>query len=578
MSENSAMFKYDEYGNTREIYVYDSGSGVHANAFVNKGTAFTFEERKRLGLVSMLPPSPRTLEHQVENSRLKIANKENDIERFIYIRSLFDRNVTLGHALIRSDIARYMSIIYTPTVGLACQHFSSMFRSANGLHFYPGNIEYAEDVLRRFQNRDIRVAVVTDNQGILGIGDQGAGGIAICVGKLMLYTQGAGIAPWHCLPISLDVGTDNEDLLNDNEYLGWRHKRITGDQYIDFVQRFARAFRNVFPNALCQWEDFSKQNAFAIRDTYLHDLISFNDDIQGTGAVALAGVLAAMRVKKERLADQVFLIHGAGAGGVGIAEQIQTALCEEGLSAAEANARILTLDSRGLITTDRELLPYKVKFARDSASLDWLKEEQDLRLENVVKKAGVTVLIGTSGQSGCFDHGIIDSVLEHTDRPVVMPLSNPTDHAEAIPSDLYRWTDGRVLMATGSPFPDLFQDGKPYRIGQSNNVFVFPGMGLGVLASGAREVKPEFFTAAARAVADCVSKEDLNQGILLPPVTTLADVSLKVAQAVGESAIQLGVSRNCAFSTFQHQNDPTRLRELIRKIRWAPDYLPLVAM
>ncbi|HHD57195.1 MAG TPA: NAD-dependent malic enzyme, partial [Desulfobulbaceae bacterium] len=516
MSENSAIFKYDEYGNTREIYVYDSGTSIHGNAFINKGTAFTFEERKRLGLISMLPPATRSLEDQVENSRYKVENKNSDIERFIYIRSLFDRNVTLAHALIKSDIARYMSIIYTPTVGLACQHFSSMFRSANGLHFYPGNIEYAEDVLRRFQTRDIRVAVVTDNQGILGIGDQGAGGIAICVGKLMLYTQGAGIAPWHCLPISLDVGTDNQDLLNDDEYLGWRHPRIRGDEYINFVQRFARAFRHVFPNALCQWEDFSKQNAFAIRDSYLHDLISFNDDIQGTGAVALAGMLAAMRLKKESLRDQVYLIHGAGAGGVGIAEQIKTALLEEGLSKEEALARIFALDSRGLITTDRDLLPYKQKFAKDPASLEWLKEDADLHLENVIKKAKVTVLIGTSGQAGCFIHEVIDSMMKNSDRPVIMPLSNPTDHAEAIPADVYRWTDWRALVATGSPFPDVEYGGKTYRVGQANNVFVFPGVGLGTLASGAREVRPEFFTAAARAVAGAVTTQQLQQGALLP--------------------------------------------------------------
>ncbi len=578
MPENSAMFKYDEYGNTREIYVYDSGSGIHSNAFINKGTAFTFEERRQLGLISTLPPASRSLEHQVENSRYKVENKENDIERFIYIRSLFDRNVTLAHALIRSDIARYMSIIYTPTVGLACQHYSSMFRSANGLHFYPGNIEYAEDVLRRFQQRDIRVAVVTDNQGILWIGDQGAGGIAICVGKLMLYTQGAGIAPWHCLPISLDVGTNNKELLADDEYLGWRHPRITGDEYINFVQRFARAFRNVFPNALCQWEDFSKQNAFAIRDAYLHDLISFNDDIQGTGAVALAGILAAMRVKKESLNDQVFLIHGAGAGGVGIAEQVQTALCEQGLSEEQARDRIFALDSRGLITTDRDLDPYKVKFAKDAASLEWVKEDGELRLENVVSKAKVTVMIGTSGQPGCFDHGIVDSVMQNTNMPVIMPLSNPTDYSEAIPADLYRWTGGRVLVATGSPFPDVLLNGKSYRVGQANNVFIFPGVGLGVLASGARQVRPEFFTAAAAAVADFVSKEELSHGALLPPVTSLAEVSLKVAQAVGESAIKLGVSRNCAFSSFQHQNDPARLRELIRKMFWIPEYPPLVPM
>jgi len=578
MSENSAQFKFDEYGNTREIYVYTSGSEVHGNAFINKGTAFTRDERLRLGMTAMLPPAVRGLEDQVANSRNKVLNKDSDIERFIYIRSLFDRNVTLAHALIKSDIARYMSIIYTPTVALACQNYSSMFRSANGLHFYPGNIEHAEDVLRRFQQRDIRVAVVTDNQGVLGIGDQGAGGIAICVGKLMLYTQGAGIAPWHCLPISLDVGTDNELLLNDDEYLGWRHKRITGDRYVDFIQRFARAFRNVFPNALCQWEDFSKQNAFAIRDAYLHDLISFNDDIQGTGAVALASIFTAMKLKREKLSDQVFLIYGAGAGGIGIAEQIETALCEEGMDTEDARARIFALDSMGLITTDRDLLPYKQKFAKEPASLVWLKEEKDLNLEQVVKKAGVTVLIGTSGKGGCFNREVVNSMLDNTDRPVIMPLSNPTDHAEAVPADLYHWSHGQALVGTGSPFPDVSYNNTFYRISQANNVFVFPGVGLGVIASGASEVLPEFFTAAAKAVSACIDKDAMASGALLPPVTELARVSLKVAQAVGESAIKSGVSRRCAFSVFQHENDPVRLQELIYKMRWQPHYLPLVAM
>jgi malate dehydrogenase (oxaloacetate-decarboxylating) len=578
MPGNSARFKYDEYGKTREIYVYASGLSLHSDPFVNRGTAFTNDERQRLGLVAMLPPAVRSLEDQVENSRLKVEDKSSDIERFVYIRSLFDRNVTLAHALIKSDISRYMSLIYTPTVGYACQQYSSMFRSANGLHFHPGNIDQAENVLRRFQQRDIRVAVVTDNQGILGLGDQGAGGIAICLGKLMLYTQGAGIAPWHCLPISLDVGTNNEALLNDHEYLGWRHKRIAGDQYIDFIQRFARAFRNVFPSALCQWEDFSKQNAFAIRDTFLHDLISFNDDIQGTGAVALAAIYTAMRIKQESLAQQKFLIHGAGAGGIGIAEQILIALCAEGVPEEKARQQIFTLDSQGLITTDRDLLPYKQKFAQDPAGLDWLKEEQDGHLENVVKKAGITVLIGTSGQPGCFSKEVILSLLKHTDQPVIMPLSNPTDHAEAVPANIYSWTSGRALIGTGSPFPDVLYKGRAFPVAQANNVFIFPGVGLGTLVSGAREVQPEFFTAAAGAVSSCVKSTEMQNGVLLPPVTDLAQVSLKVAQAVGETAINAGISRPCAFSTFQHQNDPVRLQKLIRNFRWQPTYLPLVAM
>jgi malate dehydrogenase (oxaloacetate-decarboxylating) len=578
MSENSALFKYDEYGNTREIYVYAGGMSLHADPFINRGTAFTDDERQRLGLVAMLPPAVRSLEQQVENSRVKVEAKESDIERFVYIRSLFDRNVTLAHALIRSDISRYMSIIYTPTVGYACQQYSSMFRSANGLHFHPGNIDQAENVLRRFQQRDIRVAVVTDNQGILGLGDQGAGGIAICLGKLMLYTQGAGIAPWHCLPISLDVGTNNEALLNDHEYLGWRHRRITGDQYIDFIRRFARAFRNVFPSALCQWEDFSKQNAFAIRDTFLHDLISFNDDIQGTGAIALAAIYTAMRIKQEPLVKQKFLIHGAGAGGIGIAGQIMVALCAQGMSEDDARQQIFTLDSQGLITTDRKLLPYKQKFAQNSAGLDWLREEQDGQLENVVRKAGITVLIGTSGQPGCFSKEVVLALLEHTDRPVIMPLSNPTDHAEAVPADLYSWTNGRALIGTGSPFPDIMFEGRAFSVAQANNVFVFPGVGLGTLVSGSRAVLPEFFTAAAGAISSCVSPVAMKSGALLPPVTDLAQVSLKVAQAVGEAAIAAGVSRSCAFSDFQHHNDPVRLQRLIRHFRWQPAYLPLVAM
>ena len=578
MSESQYGFKYDEYGNTREILVYASGAIVNNISYVNKGTAFNLAERKRLGLEAALPPAVRSMEHQVENSRIKVNSKNLPIEKFIYVRSLFDRNVALAHALIKSDIENLMGIIYTPTVGLAVQQYSSMFRQANGLHFYPGNIDQAEDILRRYLHRDIRVAVVTDNQGILGIGDQGAGGIAICLGKLMLYTQGAGVAPWHCLPISLDVGTNNEALLADNDYLGWRHHRLSGAEYLDFIGRFACAFRNVFPNALCQWEDFSKQNAFAIRDSYLHDLISFNDDIQGTGAVTLSGILTAMRIKLEKLEDQVFLVHGAGAGGVGVAEQIGVALVEAGLSEEEAKERIFTLDSRGVVTTDRKIEEYKLKFAKDKEKIPWLQDPANLSLLEAVKEAGVTVLIGTSGQGGCFTKEVVEAMAENSDRPVIMPLSNPTSMTEALPEDIYRWTDGKALVATGSPFDPVSHNGITHRIGQCNNVFVFPGVGLGVLGSGAREVLPQFFTAAAHAVSSCVSKAEMNEGCLVPPVDTLKDVSAKVALAVAMSAVKNGVSRPCVFSTFQHEGDEARMNELLRKMRWDPEYLPIVAM
>lgn len=578
MSENHYAFKFDEYGNTREILIYASGAIVSSIPFVNKGTAFTKAERRRLGLEAALPPTVRTLEHQVENSMIKVNSKTDPIEKFIYIRSLFDRNVTLAHALIKSDIERLMGIIYTPTVGLAVQQYSSMFRQANGLHFYPENIDRAEDVLRRYLHRDIRVAVVTDNQGILGIGDQGAGGIAICLGKLMLYTQGAGIAPWHCLPISLDVGTDNEALLNDNDYLGWRHHRLRGEEYLDFIRRFARAFRNVFPNALCQWEDFSKQNAFAIRDTYLHDLISFNDDIQGTGAVTLAAILTAMKIKKSKLGEQVFLIHGAGAGGVGVAEQIEAALLATGMDAADARSRIYTLDSRGVVTTDRDIEPYKQKFAKDKKAISWLQKKGNHDLAQVVKHAGVTVLIGTSGQGGCFTEEVVRQMMANTERPVIMPLSNPTIMAEAVPADIYAWTNGKALVATGSPFAPDMVGGQLRHTGQCNNVFVFPGMGLGVLASGAREVRPSFFTAAAHAVSDCVSRAEREEGMLVPAVSTLKAVSAKVALAVAMAAVSEGVDRPCVYSTFQHNQDEVRMKQLISKMRWNPQYLPLVGM
>ena len=577
MPHNSYRFNYDEFGNTKEIVVLARGLGVADNSYTNKGTAFTEEERDLLELHGTLPPSVRGLEQQIENSRVAIAKKENDIEKFIYIRSLFDRNVTLAHAFIASDIESYMPIIYTPTVGEACRHYSSMFRKAHGLHFYPGNIDRAREILTSIGQRQVRVAVVTDNQGILGIGDQGAGGIAICVGKLMLYTQGAGIAPWHCLPISLDVGTDNPALLDDPNYLGWRHARLKGDDYIEFVQRFAKAFKEVFPHALCQWEDFSKQNAFAIRDTYLHDLISFNDDIQGTGAITLAAILAAMKIKKEEMKEQRYLIHGAGAGGVGIAEQIEAALLEEGLSAAQARELIYTVDSRGLVTSNRRLDPYKEKFAKNPADLPWYREDQDGNLLNVIKQSKTTVLIGTSGQYGCFDHEVVKAMLANCPQPIILPLSNPTANIEALPTDLEEWTAGRALVATGSPFAPLQRAGRKVRVGQCNNVFIFPGVGLGVLAAGAREVLPEFFTAAARAVAEQVNPAELQDGVLMPEVKNLRKVSRRVAQAVGESAIAAGIAGPCAFSTFQHENDPERLARLIDGMYWRPSYLPLVA-
>jgi malate dehydrogenase (oxaloacetate-decarboxylating) len=568
-------FKYNKFGGTEKLIAKESGFVLQQDHYINRGTAFTTEERDDLGLSGALPPQPRTLDQQILNSVIKVDEKQDDVEKYIYIRSLFDRNVTLAHALISSNITKYMSIIYTPTVGLVCQRYSSIFRHANGIHLYPGNIHKAEEILRQYAYRDIRVAVVTDNQGILGIGDQGTGGIAICLGKLMLYTQGAGIAPWHCLPISLDIGTDNQLLLQDKNYLGWREKRLTGQEFLEFIDIFATAFKKVFPHSLCQWEDFSKQNAFAVRDKYVDKMISFNDDIQGTGAITLSTIIAAMRIKKEQLTDQVFLIHGAGAGGIGVAEQIYVALTEAGLNSKEALARVFTTDSKGLVISNSQHPAYKDKFSKSSADFPWITTLKRDCLQDVINQAKVTVLIGTSGQPGSFTKDIIQAVLANTDRPMILPLSNPTQKCEATPEEIIHWTEGKALIATGSPFSPVIYQNTSYSIAQCNNVFVFPGVGLGVIGSGATKVHPSFFTAAAHAVAEQIPEHDLDKGQLLPQITQLKKVSMAVALAVGEKALAEDSNLQCRFSTFQHNGDPVKLKSILNHMHWSPSYLPI---
>jgi len=578
MSANLYRFKYDEYGNSREIITYASGDSACSCSYINKGTAFNNQEREQLSLQGALPPGLRCLEDQVENSRMKVNGKNDDIEKYIFIRSLFDRNVTLAHALIESDIEYFMKLIYTPTVNMAVQKYSSMFRQANGLHFYPGNIDRAEDILRRFAHRDTRVAVVTDNQGVLGIGDQGAGGIAVCLGKLMLYTQGAGIAPWHCLPVSLDVGTDNENLLADKQYLGWRHNRLEGEKYLSFIGRFVRAFRNVFPSALCQWEDFFQHNAFSIHDAFVDEVISFNDDIQGTGAVTLAAILSAIKIKKESLAQQVFLIQGAGVGGIGIGEQIFNCLQYYGLSSQEASDRIFIIDSEGLITKDCKLEFYKNKFAKDPEQFPWIKDIGKEDNLTIVKKSGTTVLIGTSGQEFCFRKEVIGAIKNNTSQPLLLPLFHHIRTPETFCENMNEWISDGALVARSGSCASMDGMSDKFKMSQCNNVFVFPGVGLGVLASGAGEVLPEFFTAAAHAISDMLTQEELQQGLFMPELKNIRQVGKKVALAVAMSAVENGVSRPCVYSDFQHNNDELRMKRLIDNIRWKPEYLPLVPM
>lgn len=577
MSKIQYKFKYDEYGNTREIIVYGSGSAVSSISFVNKGTAFNKAERIKLGLQGSLPPGIRSLEEQVENTQRIVDAKIDDIERFIFVRALFDRNVTLAHALIRSDLEKYMGIVYTPTIDLAVQKFSSLYRQASGLHFYPDNIDMAEDILRRYLHRDIRVAVVTDNQGIPGMGDQGAGGIALCLGKLMLYSQGAGIAPWHCLPISLDVGTDNEELLNDKSYLGWRSKRLKGEEYLSFIGRFVRAFRNVFPDALCQWENLSDHNAISIRDAFADEIITFNDNIQGTGAVALSAILSAIRAKNEKLTDQKFLIMGANTTGVGVCEQLEIALQEEGCDKQQARNLIFLADENGIITTTRPKEYYLKKFAKDPKTFKWLSEE-GISLSDAVEKSGATVFLNTSAGDRCLEKGHVVSMLQNTAKPVVLPLYSQPEASRQCVENVIKWSEGKALIACGFPFNNLEYDGKKYNVSQGNNILIFPGVALGVLASGAREILPEFFTAAARAVCRLVPRDDIDNGLLLPAVADLDKVCKAVALAVAMCAVEHGISRPCVFSSFQHEGEEARMRELINRMRWEPNYLPIVPM
>ncbi len=578
MSSNLYRFRYDEYGSTEEIIVYANGESARSSRFINKGTAFNSEERKSIGLEATLPPSVRSLADQVASCQRLVDDKDNDIERYIFLRSLFNRNVTLAHALIRTDIEKYIKLIYTPTIALAVQQYSSMFRQANGLHFYPGNIDRAEDILRRFACRDIRLAVVTDNHGILGLGDQGAGGIAVCLGKLMIYTQGAGIAPWHCLPISLDVGTNNEQLLADKNYLGWRQKRLEGEEYLSFVGRFVRAFRNVFPNALCQWEDFSPKTAFSILDAFEDELISFNDDIQGMGAIAASAILSAAKVRNVSFEDQVFLIHGSGTGGIGIARTIFDILRSRGLSEEEACEKIYVIARDGLVSTKKEYPYYKRQFCKNPDRHPWMNALEANDVATIIEKARVTVLIGTTGHEFFFNEDTVTAIKKNCDRPLIMPLFQHVSTSAELCRRIVKWSQEGVLFATGNPCSTMDELAKAPGISQCNNALMYPGIALGVLAAGASEIVPEFFIEAAMAISDMLTEEQLKAGKVMPSLGELRNVAKSVALAVALCAVEKGLSRPCVFSDFQPNGDASRMARLIDRIRWRPEYLPLTPM
>ena len=530
----------------RSVRVPYRGQELLNNPRYNKGSAFTAEERIALAIEGLLPAHISSIEQQIERSYRNTMKKTDPLDRYIGLVALQDRNETLFYRLLVEYVEEMLPIVYTPTVGLACQKFSHMYRRMRGLWITPEHRGRIDRVLSHAPSQDVRLIVVTDNERILGLGDQGAGGIAISIGKVMLYTVGAGIHPSQTLPISLDVGTDNPLLLEDDMYLGWRQRRLRGQEYDDFVEEFVTAVQKRFPKALLQWEDFSKERAFALLERYRHRLLSFNDDIQGTSAVGAAAILTGARATGTPLAEQRVLIVGGGAAGIGIARQFRGLLQKAGIEGDALRRAIIVMDSGGLLHTGRPSHePAKQDFAWpvEMAKAQGLPLEKPQDMEAIVTAFRPTALIGVTGQAKMFTQNLVTAMARYVRRPVILPLSNPTSQCEAEPADLIAWTEGRALVATGSPFDPVHWQGGTIRIGQANNVFVFPGVGLASLLAECREVTDGMFTAAAEELARNVSDEDLAGGSLFPRLRDLRQISTHIAQAVAQQAAKEGVGR-----------------------------------
>ena len=532
----------------------------------NKDAAFTRAERRKLGIEGLLPPAVLTIQQQVAMELEHIFQKRDPLEQYIGLIALLDRNEVLFYRLLVENLERLTPIIYTPTVGLACQQYSHIYRRPRGLFLCPDDRGQIAQRLRNFSQRDIRLIVVTDNERILGLGDQGAGGMAIPVGKLVLYSAGAGIHPALTLPISLDVGTDNSALASDPYYLGYRGRRLRGPEYDSFVEEFVRAVKNVFPRALLQWEDFKKANAFRLLGRYAGRLPSFNDDIQGTSAVTLAGILTGLRLIGRPLREQRVLLAGSGAAGVGIGRLLRTALIADGLTEAEARQRQVFMDSGGLVwegRSDLEEHKREVALRKDDLAAVGLSSPPPDSLEMLIRAVRPTVLIGTTGQPGDFTPSAIRAMADHCERPIILPLSNPTSKAECTPSEALQHSDGRALVATGSPFEPVMFQGRKYVIGQCNNAFVFPGVGLGVLLSEASRVTDSMFLAAARALAEFTITHAASDNCLYPSLRDLRAVSRLIAFHVAKTARDEG---------FGQSLDDKALHAAIEEFCWFPEY------
>jgi malate dehydrogenase (oxaloacetate-decarboxylating) len=553
---------------TGELYlpVEERGRQLLEEPLLNKGSAFTTEERDALELRGLLPYATSTMENHLARVRTQWENKSTSLEKHIFMASLQNRNETLFHRFILENLEEVVPIIYTPTVAEACRYWSRIFRQARGIYINPDDRGQIARALRASAIRDAAVVVVTDNERILGIGDQGCGGMGIPIGKLALYTVAAGIHPSQCVPVCLDVGTNNESLLADPLYLGWPRRRLRDEEYDSLIEEFVMAVKEVFPDALLQWEDFANSTSFRNLERYRDVICSFNDDIEGTAAMVAAGLRVALRRIGGRLGDQVYTIYGGGSAGTGIYRHLAVEMEREGFSPDEAAARLFVIDQQGLLVEGDKGLDDRMRtiaIKRDIVN-GWRVKGDRITLEQVVEHARSTVLIGVSGQAGSFTEPIIRSMSANTPHPIVMPLSNPTANAEALPVDILEWSEGRALVATGSPFPDVLTGTTRHRIGQANNMFIFPGIGLGVIVSRARKVTQNMFLAAADALAGFISEEMLQQGALYPPITLAREVSHRVAHAVAAQAVAEGVAAAPCVD----------IEGTISRAMWYPAYLP----
>ena len=546
-----------------------TGIWLLQNPSTNQATAFDRAQRDELRLRGMLPYRVTTLEQQAIAAIGQIRAKSSPLEKYIGMASLHDRNEVLFYRVLVDNIAELMPIVYTPTVGEACQKFSQIYRTARGLWITPDDVHDIPRVLRNSPYHDIRLIVATDNERILGLGDQGVGGMGIPIGKLALYVAGAGIHPSKCLPISLDVGTDNPALLADPLYLGYPKPRLRGREYDAFIEAFVRGVREVYPKAVLQWEDFHKDRAFVLQQRYAKRLPSFNDDIQGTASVVLGGILAALRITKQRMADQRFVFVGAGSACSGIAQLCALAQRVDGATEAMIRRAIFVFDSHGLLHDARSIeSPHKRELATPGAVLAEYGLDPNIPLTplDVIRAVKPTVLIGATARAGTFTQQMLESMAQHVQRPIVLPLSNPTSKAECTAEEAIRWTGGSAIVATGSPFADVDYAGKRHVIGQANNVFIFPGVGLASAIDEAREVTTEMFQIAAATLARCVTQERLDQGAIYPDQSELRRVSYEIACAIVRYASEHNLGRRI---------DPEIVEQTVRAAMWDPSYVPV---